>query len=97
MRIGDMLVDMRLSWLIVVWLFGSAVAQQVQPSPPISVGIVFDTSGSMRSKIDMSRQAAAQIFKTTSSQDEFFLIQSSDCPVFVSGFTANTDEIGNRL
>ena len=78
-------------------LCGSAVAQQAQPSAPISVGIVFDSSSSIGSKIDKSRQAVAQIFKTAGPQDEFFLVQSSNRPVLVSGFTANTDEIVNRL
>jgi Ca-activated chloride channel family protein len=85
------------SWLIAGLLCGSAAAQQAQVPPPISVGIVFDSSGSMGDKLDQSRQAVAQFFKTASPQDEFFLVQSSNRPVLVSGFTASTDEIGNRL
>jgi Ca-activated chloride channel family protein len=93
----DILIGMHLPWLIVVLLSGSAAAQQSQISPALSVGIVYDSSGSMRSKIDKSRQAVAQFFKTISPQDEFFLIQSSNRPVLVSGFTASTDEILKRL
>ncbi|HET8547791.1 MAG TPA: VWA domain-containing protein [Bryobacteraceae bacterium] len=64
---------------------------------PLSVGLVFDTSGSMGSKLTKSRQAAAQFFKTANPDDEFFLIQFSDRPELVVPFTTNTEEIQNRL
>ena len=92
-----MLIVMRLSWLIVVFLCGSAVAQQSQVSPPISVGIVFDTSGSMGQKLQQSRQLVVQFIKTADPQDELFLVQFSDRPVLINGFSANTDEIQNHL
>ena len=47
---------------------------------PISVGLIFDTSGSMGSKLDKSRQAVAQFFRTTNPQDEFFLVEFNDRP-----------------
>jgi hypothetical protein len=42
---------------------------------PLSVGLVFDVSGSMGAKLDKSRQAASQFFKTANPEDEFFLIE----------------------
>ena len=45
---------------------------------PLSVGIVFDTSGSMGSKLQKSRQAVAQFCKTANPEDEFFLVQFND-------------------
>jgi len=64
---------------------------------PLSVGVVFDTSGSMGSKLDKSRQAVAQFFKTANPEDEFFLIQFNDRPEVVVDFTTRMEEIQNRL
>jgi VWFA-related protein len=64
---------------------------------PLSVGLVFDCSGSMGAKLSKSRQAAAQFFKTANPEDEFFLVQFADRPELVTGFTTNTEEIQNRL
>jgi len=64
---------------------------------PLSVGLVFDVSGSMGTKLDKSRQAAAQFFKTANPEDEFFLIEFNDRPELVVGFTSRLEEIQNRL
>lgn len=64
---------------------------------PLSIGLVFDTSGSMGPKLQKSRQAAAQFFKTANPEDEFFLIEFNDRPKLVMPFTTDTDEIQNRL
>ncbi len=64
---------------------------------PLSVGLVFDVSGSMGTKLDKSRQAAAQFFKTANPEDEFFLVEFNDRPELVVGFTSRLEEIQNRL
>jgi len=64
---------------------------------PLSVGLVFDISGSMGAKLHKARQAAAQFFKTANPEDEFFLIQFSDRPKLVVPFTHKTEEIQNKL
>ncbi len=64
---------------------------------PISIGLVFDASGSMGSKLTKSRQAAAAFFKTANPEDEFFLIQFNDRPQLVLPFTRDVEEIQNRL
>jgi Ca-activated chloride channel family protein len=64
---------------------------------PMSVGIVFDTSGSMGSKLMKSREAVKQFMKTANPEDEFFLIQFNDRPEMVVPFTPDTEEIQNRL
>jgi len=73
------------------------VAHFASEDAPLSVGLVFDASGSMGSKLQKSRQAAAQFFRTANPEDEFFLLQFNDRPEMVSGFTTNTEEIQNRL
>ena len=73
------------------------ISQFSSEDAPLSVGIVFDTSGSMGAKLQKSRQAVAQFMKTANPQDEFFLIEFSDRPEIVQGFTKETEEIQNRL
>src|SRR5882757_2442130 len=64
---------------------------------PLSIGLVFDTSGSMGSKLTKSRQAVSEFFKTANPEDEFFLVEFNDRPELTNDFTANLDEIQNRL
>jgi Ca-activated chloride channel family protein len=73
------------------------ISQFSSEDAPLSVGLVFDTSGSMGSKLQKSRQAVAQFLKTANPEDEFFLIQFNDRPELVVGFTPETEEIQNRL
>ncbi len=73
------------------------VAHVSSEDAPLSVGIVFDTSGSMGRKLAQSREAVKQFMKTANPEDEFFLIQFNDRPSMVVGFTADTEEIQNRL
>jgi Ca-activated chloride channel family protein len=64
---------------------------------PLSIGLVFDTSGSMGNKLAKSRQAVAQFFKTANPEDEFFLVQFNDRPELIQDFTTNLEDIQNRL
>ena len=64
---------------------------------PLSVGLVFDTSGSMGSKLAKSRQAVSEFFKTANPEDEFFLVQFNDRPDLIVDFTTNLEDIQNRL
>jgi VWFA-related protein len=82
-------------------LFEDKVEQDIvqfsSEDAPLSVGIVFDASGSMGQKLQKSRQAVAQFMKTANPEDEFFLIQFADRPELVQPFTNSTEEIQNRL
>ncbi len=40
---------------------------------PVSIGVIFDMSGSMSSKIERAREAVVEFFKTANPQDEFFM------------------------
>jgi Ca-activated chloride channel family protein len=64
---------------------------------PLSLGLVFDTSGSMGDKLRTSRQAALRFLTTMNAQDEAFLIQFSDRAELAVGFTSQTEEIQNSL
>ena len=54
---------------------------------PISLGVIFDVSGSMSNKIDKSRDAVVEFFRTANPQDEFFLITFSEKPEVLADFT----------
>src|SRR5437868_7753759 len=47
---------------------------------PISLGAIFDMSGSMADKIERAREAVVEFFKTANPQDEFFMIAFGDKP-----------------
>lgn len=64
---------------------------------PVSVGFVFDASSSMKNRMDRSIAAIQQFLKDLNPGDEFFLIQFSDRPTLVSGFTKDTDSILSAL
>lgn len=64
---------------------------------PISVGVIFDMSGSMSDKIEKSRLAAVQFFRTSNPQDEFFLVNFNDRAHLITPFTTSVDELQNRL
>ena len=64
---------------------------------PLAVGLVFDTSASMGSKLRRSRMAASAFFKTANPEDEFFLVQFNDTPRLTIPLTARTEEIQNAL
>jgi Ca-activated chloride channel family protein len=82
-------------------VFEDAVEQKIESfsidQAPVSLGIVFDASGSMRNKIDESFSAVDQFLKTSLPGDEFFLVQFSDVPKLRVPFTPDVDEITTSL
>src|SRR5437016_12911761 len=64
---------------------------------PVSLGIIFDMSGSMISKIERAREAVVESCKSANPQEEFFMITFSDAPRLLTGLTRNVDEIQNKL
>ena len=64
---------------------------------PVSIGVIFDMSGSMADKIDRSRLAAVQFFRTANPSDEFFLVNFNDQAQLVSEFTSTVADLQSRL
>jgi len=64
---------------------------------PVSVGIVFDASGSMEDKVRESREAVKKVLSTANPDDEFFLVQFNDRVDLVVGLTDQAEELQNRL
>lgn len=64
---------------------------------PISLGVIFDVSGSMANKIDKSRDAVVEFFKTANPDDEFFMITFNDRPELLNDFTQSVEDIQGKL
>jgi len=64
---------------------------------PISIGVIFDVSGSMANKINKSREAAIQFFKTANPQDEFFLVSFNERAELTSVFTNSVEDLQSRM
>lgn len=82
-------------------LFEDNVEQEIAylstEEAPVSVGLIFDSSGSMRNKLETSVAAVEQFFTTGLPGDEFLLVRFSTMPHLLTGFTANTSEISGFL
>jgi VWFA-related protein len=82
-------------------LFENGIEQQIisltSEDAPVSVGVVFDTSRSMRKELGNSLAALEELFKTTMPGDEFFAVSFADRPHLVSGFTGDAGEILRSL
>ena len=84
--------------LVITTLFCvTAVGQPPDQTPPISMGIVLDTSGSMGIKLARARQLVSELLKLTGPQDEFALIQVSDRPVVASGYGSTADALQTQV
>lgn len=64
---------------------------------PLSVGIIFDISGSMKDKIGNAQRAAATFFKSGTRDDEYFEIKFADRPQIASDFTTDITKLQNGL
>ncbi len=64
---------------------------------PISLGVIFDVSGSMADKIQKSRDAVVEFFKTANPQDEFFMITFADKPELIADFTRSVEEVQDKM
>jgi len=82
-------------------VFENNVEQEIQyfssEDVPISIGVIFDLSGSMANKIGKAKEATLQFFKTANPQDEFFLVSFNDRAELISAFTSSADDLQSRL
>ncbi len=73
------------------------VTQFAGESAPISAGLLVDVSGSMGSKVELSREAVAQFLKTMDEHDEASLVEFGDRARIVTGFTTDSARIKQKL
>jgi Ca-activated chloride channel family protein len=64
---------------------------------PVSIGMVFDLSGSMKDKISTAREAAVTFLNSGNPQDEYFLVTFSNRPELAEEFTTDIGKLRNRL
>jgi Ca-activated chloride channel family protein len=63
----------------------------------LSIGLIFDATGSMSDKLSTARDAAVTFLKTGNPEDEYFLVTFSQEPRLAEGFTSDISRIQNRL
>jgi len=82
-------------------LFEDDVEQKItyfaKDDAPSSIGVLLDTSGSMKNKMRRSSEAAATFFRTANQQDEFFLIEFNDRPKLTVPFTNDPEDLIRRV
>lgn len=80
--------------VLMAFLVGNgSLAQQAGATDPISVGIVLDTSGSMRDKMALTRQVLSELLKDGNLPDEVALIEASDEPLVLTEFGRDADRL----
>jgi Ca-activated chloride channel homolog len=82
-------------------LYEDGIEQKIdrfsQEDVPISMGIILDLSGSMRSKIDQVNKSALAFIRASNPQDQVFLIGFNDEVELLQDFTSDVDEVTDAL
>jgi Ca-activated chloride channel family protein len=82
-------------------LFDDNVKQQIyhftDDDSPVSLGIVYDVSGSMKERIARSVRALRRFIETSHNDDDFFLIAFNDRAKLIEDFTTSGDKIAGHL
>jgi len=82
-------------------VFDNGVMQEIayfsDDDVPITLGIIYDVSGSMRDLTNVSFQALRSFFDSSHKDDQYFLFVFKDRPALVQDFTISPDEIVNRV
>jgi Ca-activated chloride channel family protein len=64
---------------------------------PVTIGIIFDLSGSMSSKFLRARKALSEFLRTSNPQDEFFVVGFNDRPAVIVDYTSDVDDVEARM
>ena len=82
-------------------VFDDKVKQQIahftDEDAPVSLGIVYDVSGSMKERVARSIRALRRFIETSHTDDDFFLIGFNDRAKLVQDFTTSGDSILGKL
>jgi len=82
-------------------IFENDVQEEIQyfssEDVPISIGVIFDLSGSMANKVGKSKEAALQFFRTANPQDEFLLVSFNERAELTSSFTNSVEDLQSSL
>ena len=64
---------------------------------PVTIGVIFDLSGSMSSKFMRARKALSEFLRTSNPQDEFFVVGFNDRPAVIVDYTSDVDDVEARM
>jgi Ca-activated chloride channel homolog len=64
---------------------------------PMSIGLIFDATGSMADKISAARDAAASFLRVGNPEDEYFLVTFSQRATLVEPFTTDISRLQNHM
>lgn len=82
-------------------IFDNNVGQTIKTfstdDAPLTIGIVFDLSGSMNSKFIRARKALSEFLRTCNPQDEFFVVGFNDRPAVIVDYTSDVDDVEARM
>lgn len=82
-------------------VFDDKVKQQIahftDEDSPVSLGIVYDVSGSMKERIARSVRALRRFIETSHADDDFFLIGFNDRAKLVQDFTTSGESVVSHL
>ncbi len=74
-----------------------SIAHFSDDDAPVSLGIVYDVSGSMKERLIRSIRALKRFIETSHDDDDFFLIGFNDRAKLVQDFTTSGDQIVSHL
>lgn len=82
-------------------LFDNNIGQSIKyfssEDAPLTIGIIFDLSGSMSSKFVRARKALTEFLRTSNPQDEFFVVGFNDRPAIIVDYTSDPDDVEARM
>lgn len=82
-------------------VFDNKVLQKIEffsdEDAPVSVGIIFDLSGSMRGRIHRAQEALRKFLDACHEEDEFFLVGFNSVAKLLSDFTPDGEKLANML
>ncbi len=76
---------------------GQTIKSFATEDAPLSIGIVFDLSGSMSSKFVRARKALSEFLRTCNPQDEFFVVGFNDRPAVLVDYTSDVEDVEARM
>jgi Ca-activated chloride channel family protein len=76
---------------------GQTIKYFASEDAPLTIGIIFDLSGSMSSKFIRARKALQEFLRTSNPQDEFFVVGFNDRPSVIVDYTSDPDDVDARM
>jgi Ca-activated chloride channel family protein len=76
---------------------GQTIKSFATEDAPLSIGIVFDLSGSMQGKFVRARKALSEFLRTCNPKDEFFVVGFNDRPAVIVDYTSDVDDVEARM